>query len=46
MALHHQFAAQRRRLLDMDVHDKTALEELIRNLEAIDGIQSVARTEL
>ena len=32
--------------IDLSVHDKTALERMIRKLSSIDGIQSVARTEL
>ena len=32
--------------IDLSVHDKSALERMIRKLSSIDGIQSVARTEL
>ena len=32
--------------IDLSVHDKAALERMIRKLGSIDGIQSVARTEL
>ena len=32
--------------IDLSVHDKSALERMIRKLASIDGIQSVARTEL
>ncbi len=32
--------------IDLSVHDKTALERMIKKLSSIDGIQSVARTEL
>ena len=32
--------------IDLSVHDKTALERMIKRLASIDGIQSVARTEL
>ena len=32
--------------IDLLVHDKTALERMIRKLGSIDGIQSVARTDM
>ena len=32
--------------IDLSVQDKTALERMIKKLASIDGIQSVARTEL
>jgi len=32
--------------IDLSVHDKSALERMIKKLASIDGIQSVARTEL
>ena len=32
--------------IDLDVHDKSALERMIRKLNSIDGIQSVVRTDL
>ena len=32
--------------IDLDVHDKSALERMIRKLGSIDGIQSVVRTDI
>ena len=32
--------------IDLNVHDKSALERMIRKLSSIDGIQSVVRTDL
>ena len=32
--------------IDLLVHDKAALERMIRKLGSIDGIQSVARTDM